>query len=91
MKTTAKATNQGFIMEGSEMNGYPVLCSSAVSAKGVVMGNFNDYVIGQFGAIDLTVDPFTKAGDGKIRLVINAFFDAKPRRAASFAKKVLKA
>lgn len=91
LKTTAKATNQGFIMEGSEMNGYPVLCSSAVSAKGVVMGNFNDYVIGQFGAIDLTVDPFTKAGDGKIRLVINAFFDAKPRRAASFAKKVLKA
>ncbi|WP_024993405.1 phage major capsid protein [Phocaeicola paurosaccharolyticus] len=91
LKTTAKATNQGFIMEGSEMNGYPVLCSSAVSAKGVVMGNFNDYVIGQFGAIDLTVDPFTKAGDGKIRLVINTFFDAKPRRAASFAKKVLKA
>lgn len=91
LKTTARATNQGFIMEGSEMNGYPVLCSSAVASKGVIMGNFADYVIGQFGAIDLTVDPYTKAGDGKIVLVINAFFDAKPRRTASFAKKVLKA
>lgn len=91
LKTTAKATNQGFIMDGSEMNGYPVLCTSAVAGKGVVMGNFNDYVIGQFGAIDLTVDPFTKAGDGKIRLIINAYFDAKPRRAASFAKRLLKA
>ena len=33
---------------------------------------------------DLTVDPFTQASNGKVRLVINAYFDAKPRRAASF-------
>ena len=44
----------------------------------------NDYVIGQWGGIDLTVDPYTQAANGKVRLVINAYFDAKPRRAASF-------
>ena len=55
------------------------------------MGNWSDYVIGQWGGIDLTVDPYTQAANGKVRLVINAYFDAKPRRADSFVKKVLKA
>ena len=76
-------------MEGNEMNGYPVLCTSAVAGKGVIMGNFNDLVIGQWGGIDLTVDPYTQAANGKVRLVINAYFDAKPRRAEAFVKKVL--
>ncbi len=78
-------------MEGNEVNGYPVLCTSAVAGKGVIFGNFADLVIGQWGGIDLTVDPYTQAANGKVRLVINAYFDAKPRRAEAFVKKVLKA
>lgn len=83
-KTTAKATNGAMIMEGAEMDGYKVLTSNKVPANGVVFGAFNDLVIGQWGGIDLTVDPYTKAAEGKIRLVINAYFDAKPRRVDSF-------
>lgn len=90
LKTTAKNQNS-FLMEGNEVNGYPVLCTSAVAGKGVVMGNFSDYVIGQWGGIDLTVDPYTQAAKGKVRLVINAYFDAKPRREEAFVTKVLKA
>lgn len=91
LKTTAKVAGAAkFIMENNEIEGYPVLCSSAVASKGVVMGNFADYVIGQWGGIDLTVDPYTQAANGKVRLVINAYFDAKPRRADAFVKKVLK-
>lgn len=92
LKTTDKGTDTGkYLMEGNEVNGYPVLCTSAVAGKGVIMGNWSDYVIGQWGGIDLTVDPYTQAANGKVRLVINAYFDAKPRRADSFVKKVLKA
>lgn len=92
LKTTDKGADTGkYLMEGNEVNGYPVLCTSAVAGKGVVMGNFADYVIGQWGGIDLTVDPYTQAANGKVRLVINAYFDAKPRRADAFVKKVLKA
>ena len=92
LKTTLKATGvSGYLMEGNEIDGYQVLSTSAVAGKGVVMGNFSDYVIAQWGGIDLTVDPYTKAADGKVRLVINAYFDAKPRRSEAFAKKVLKA
>lgn len=90
LKTTKLDAGSGkFVMEGNEVNGYPVLCTSAVAGKGVIYGNFNDLVIGQWGGIDLTVDPYTQAANGKVRLVINAYFDAKPRRAESFVKKVL--
>ncbi|MCM1440420.1 MAG: phage major capsid protein [Roseburia sp.] len=92
LKTTVKGANAnaGFIMQNNEIEGYDVLCSSAVASKGVLMGNFSDYVIGQWAGIDLTIDPYTQAANGKVRLVINAYFDAKPRRADAFVKKVLK-
>lgn len=92
LKTTVKGANAnaGFIMQNGEVEGYDVLCSSAVASKGIVMGNFSDYVIGQWGGIELTVDPYTQAANGKVRLVVNAYFDAKPRRAGAFVKRVLK-
>lgn len=92
LKTTLKASGvSGYLMEGNEVNGYEVLSTSAVAGKGVIMGNFSDYVVAQWGGIDLTVDPFTQAAEGKVRLVINAYFDAKPRREEAFVKRVLKA
>lgn len=92
LKTTDKGTDTGkYLMEDNEINGYPVLCTSAVADKGVIMANWSDLVIGQWGGIDLTVDPYTQAANGKVRLVINAYFDAKPRRADAFVKKVLMA
>jgi len=91
LKTTLKDTGvAGYLMDGSEVNGYNTLCTSAVPSKGVVFGCFEDYVIGQWGGIDLTVDPYTQAANGKVRLVINAYFDAKPRRTESFQKAILK-
>lgn len=90
LKTTEKSAGTAkYLMEGNEINGYPVLCTSAVAGKGVIMANWSDLVIGQWGGIDLTVDPYTQAANGKVRLVINAYFDAKPRRADAFVKKVL--
>lgn len=92
LKTTDKGTDTGkYLMEDDEINGYPVLCTSNVADKGVIMANWSDLVIGQWGGIDLTVDPYTQAANGKVRLVINAYFDAKPRRADAFVKKVLMA
>lgn len=83
----AKKGDNGFVMEAGEVNGIKVLCTSA--AKGVVLGNFSEYVIAQWGAIDLTVDPYSQAANGKVRLVINAYFDAKPRRSEAFVAGVV--
>lgn len=71
-----------FVYENGEINGIPCYCTSA--AKGIVLGDFSNYVIGQFGGLDLVCDPYTVAKDGKIRIVINAYFDAKPLRKEGF-------
>lgn len=88
-KTSKDAGSGQFVMTDGEIEGREVYVSSAVAKKGVLVGDFKDYVIGQWGGLDLTVDQYTKAAEGMIRLVVNAYFDAKPRR-ASFVKRILK-
>lgn len=85
-KTTAKASNGGtFIVEGNTANGYPVYSTSHMTAGKVIFGNFADLVIGNWGAIDITVDPYTQAHLGVVRLVINSYWDFAKRRDESFA------
>ena len=91
LRTLSKDAGSGrFVLEDGEIEGSKALVSSNVTAKGFVVGNFNDYVIAQWGSIDIVCDAFTKATEGKVRLVVNAYFDAKPRRASSFVKRILK-
>ena len=91
LRKTSKDSGSGqFVMQDGEIEGRDVYVSSAVAKKGVLVGDFKDYVIAQWGGLDLTVDQYTKAADGMIRLVINSYFDAKPRRAEAFVKRILK-
>lgn len=91
LRTLSKDAGSGrFVLEDGEIEGSKALVSSNVATKGLVVGDFTDYVIAQWGAIDLVVDNYTKATEGKVRLVVNAYFDAKPRRATSFVKRILK-
>lgn len=50
LRTASKGANQGFVMEDGEVNGIKTLCTSA--CKGVVVGDFSEYVIAQWGAIN---------------------------------------
>lgn len=68
------------LMQGNEVDGYPVSASSNVVDGGWAFGDFRELVVAQWGAIDIVVDPYTLATKNAIRLVINAFFDAKVRR-----------
>lgn len=91
LRKTSKDSGSGqFVMADGEIEGRNVYVSSAVAKKGVVVGDFKDYVVAQWGGLDLTVDQYTKAADGMIRLVINTYFDAKPRRSEAFVKRILK-
>lgn len=91
LRTLSKDAGSGrFVLEDGEIEGSKALVSSNVVAKGMVVGDFTDYVIAQWGAIDLVVDNYSVATEGKVRLVVNAYFDAKPRRASSFVKRILK-
>lgn len=71
------------LMNGNEVDGYPVSTSSNVVDGGYAFGDFKELVVAQWGSIDIVVDPYTLATKNAIRLVINAFFDAKVRRAGA--------
>lgn len=83
MAKSAKTTQ--LVMEGGMIDGTPVLNTSNVEGKNFIYGDFSNLAIGQWGAIDLTIDPYTKAASGQVRLVVNAYFDAKVLRPEAFA------
>ena len=75
------------LMEGNEVNGYPVLTTG--NCAGVAYGKWDELVIAQWGSLDIIIDPYTQAKKNAVRIVVNAFFDAKPRRSEAIVKKVL--
>lgn len=77
------------VWENGEVDGTPALSTSNVKNKNFVYGDFSQYIIAQWGNIDITVDNVTLAADGQIRLVVNAYFDAKPLRPEAFVKGML--
>ena len=79
------ADNTRLVMEGGEVDGTQALVTSNMEDNTLVYGDFSNIVIGQWGAIDLTVDPYTQATNGCVRLVVNAFFDAKVARSEALA------
>ena len=76
-RSMIKGTNAtGMVMEANQIDGTPMLNTSNVATKKFVYGDFNYLAVGSWGDIDITIDQYTQAVNGCIRLVINAFFDA---------------
>ena len=91
MGNTAKATfrsmakgDKGFVLENSQIDGTPMVNTSNVSTKKFVYGDFNYLAIGSWGDIDITIDQYTQAINGCVRLIINAYFDAVILRPEAF-------
>ena len=91
LKTTAKDAGSGlFISDGMTANGYPIYSSGHLptisgALQGSIFGNFEDLIIGQWGGLDITVDPYSLAITGQVRLVINSYWGWVKRRATSFS------
>lgn len=82
MPKSTKSTQ--LVYENGEVDGTKAFNTSMIDGKKYLYGDFSNLAIGQWGAIDLTVDPYTLARSGQIRLVINAYFDAKVLRPEAF-------
>ena len=84
-RSMIKGTNAtGMVMEANQIDGTPMLNTSNVATKKFVYGDFNYLAVGSWGDIDITIDQYTQAVNGCIRLVINAFFDAVVLRPEAF-------
>ena len=69
-------TNQ-LMLESGEIDGTPVVATSAIEDKNMVYGDFSNIVICSWDNIELVLDEYTAAINGCIRLIINAYFDFK--------------
>lgn len=80
------ATYGEAIVSGGQVNGVPIYNSGYVPSNTVkgssgaichtlIYGNFDEFMVMQWGGFDLTMDPFTQALSGNMRVVANSFFD----------------
>lgn len=99
LKTRLKNTVAGadyIWSDGDTLNGYRSLASNQVPSTltkgtsttichGVVFGNWQELIMASWGeALDVTVDPFTLAGQGMIRVIGLAMVDCNTRHPKSF-------
>ena len=87
LKTTAKDAGSGqfVIAPDGTMNGYRAIVSNQVTAGDLYFGNFSDLLIGMYGGLDITVDPYTASSSGTVRIVALQTVDVAVRHAVSFA------
>tara|TARA_R100000655_G_scaffold15802_1_gene34868 strand:+ start:481 stop:1737 length:1257 start_codon:yes stop_codon:yes gene_type:complete len=93
---TSSQTGYGAPIWGADntINGYPAFATTNMddtynssTEGGLYFGSWSDMVIGQFGdSVDITIDNFSQALAGSIRLVINSYWDVAVRRGGSFSK-----
>lgn len=98
LKTQQKAANLPFVWDNTEfpLNGYRVgvtnhLPSNGTKGSGVALStlvyssDWSDLIIAYFGGLDLTVDPYSLATTGMIRVTVNQFMDIAIRQTATFS------
>lgn len=69
---------------GGSVNGYRAEITNQILPGDVFFGNFADLIIGMWGGLDLTVDPYTHSKKGRVRIVMMQDVDFLVRRAQSF-------
>ena len=92
------STNGRYLLDGdfTKLNGHAIEMSNLVPStltKGsatsrcsaMIFGNWQDLYIGQWGGIDVVVDPFTRAAYADVVLTLNAWNDVLVAEPKSFA------
>lgn len=85
-KTTAKfgtGTESTIWEPGNTINGYRAEITNQIAQGDVFFGNFADLIIGMWGGLDLTVDPYALSKSGGLRIVVFQDVDMALRRVES--------
>ena len=72
LKTTPKfgsGTEATIWEQGNTVNGYRTEVTNQIAAGDVFFGNFADLIIGLWGGLDITVDPYALSTSGGLRIV----------------------
>ena len=79
LKGTQMASGLQMVYNAGEIDGYKAIVSNSVVEGGLVCLDPRDLAVAQWGGVEITVDNVSRAIFGEVRLVVNAYFDAKLR------------
>lgn len=97
LKTTEKAAGTArFLLENGLLNGYKCVMTNNVPAnltKGsssknlsaMLFGDWSELLIGQWGGLDIIVDPYTLKKSAQVEITLNAWHDVFVKHNESFA------
>jgi HK97 family phage major capsid protein len=81
----ASGVEGNFISDGDTIRGRQLLVSSQLAADDFVLGDFSQILMGEWGGIELNVDPYTHSLKGKTRYVIFKTVDLAIRHPEAFS------
>ena len=58
-----------FMIEDNQLNGYPVEVTNQIAAGDMFFGDFTQVMMGEWGVLDILVDPYTGSTAGTVRIV----------------------
>lgn len=86
LKSAPKDKGSGrFIVEDGKIDGYPIYTTEYVEKDMLGFGVFSYELVGQFGQMRVTFDPFTGAKKNIVYFVLNTDFDMLTLRDEAFA------
>ncbi len=81
----------------ASFNGYPIVFSTGCEKRAAshkdsmaIFGDFSKLYVGNYGVLDIMVDPYTQGIKGAVRLVLNKYASFGVSNGASFVKCLLK-
>ena len=89
-KSKDTGSGQYLYVPGADGNGtvagYRCIPTNQLTASThkTVFGNFADLIVASWAGVDVTVDPYTRAEYGEVKVVVLRYVDILPRHAASF-------
>tara|TARA_R110002167_G_scaffold318770_1_gene524440 strand:- start:45 stop:1298 length:1254 start_codon:yes stop_codon:yes gene_type:complete len=90
LKRSAQVAAVSAGVQGNLVNGYPTFYSNGVTkaagSADFLFGDFSKLYIGMFGGLDITVDPYSKAINGEVRLIVNQYIDWGVTQPGAFVK-----
>lgn len=88
LKTTKKFAASGsdatLWEPGNTLNGYRTEVSNQIAAGDVFFGDFSQAIIGLWGGLEITLDPYTHSDKGRLRLVAMQDVDFAVRQPVAF-------
>ena len=85
LKSVPKGSyGSGFISEDGYIDGRRVHVDGSLSSGDIYFGDFSNVVVGQWGGIELMLDPYTLATAGSVRVIVSLVCDIGVLRPNTF-------